>query len=484
MDQQPNLLFLFTDEQRQDTMRAYGNMQIETPNLDALAAQSTVFDRAYITQPVCTPSRASIMTGRYPHSTGCVANNIALDASVPTIVELFRDRRYRFAYMGKWHLGDEVFVQHGFDHWVSIEDNYRPHYGPDRDRGTLSSYHHWLVEKGFTPDHEGKDGVRVFSRRKAVSLPPRFTKPHFLAEEMERFIEAHGDEPFVACVNFLEPHMPFTGPYNDRYNPARLRLPASFYAEPDPNEPERCRLMREHYRVHGHGGQDLSGEEGWRRICANYWGLVTLVDEAVGRILAALHRAGLDERTIVVFTSDHGDMMASHRLLAKTVMYEEVVRVPLLVRVPWLPGRGRRVGAPVSQVDLVPTLLDLMGQPVPEELEGYSLRPVLEGSGNPVEDHVFIEWNGRDSDDNLTSPGARPPAAEVPVRTVISPDGWKLSLRRGDRCELYHLPDDPNEMENLYYGGRHDEVIARLRRRLAAWQARTGDKAPLAEEEA
>ena len=474
----PNLLFLFTDEQRQDTMAAYGNHLIQAPHLDALAAGSVVFTRAYVSQPVCTPSRATIMTGLYPHTCGCTANNLPLAESTPTIAELCADPEYQFAYLGKWHLGDEIFPQHGFRHWVSIEDGYRRHYRPHRDHSQNCSYYHWLRQHGFAPD--GQDGsFSAFSRRQAVSLPPEFTKPSFLAQETARFLREHASRPFVAYVNFLEPHMPFTGPYNDRYHPAQVALPANFDAPPHPDEPLRCRLIREHYRTHGCEGLDLATEAGWRRLIANYWGLVTLVDEAVGRILAALDECGLADRTIVVFTSDHGDMMGSHRLLAKTVMYEEAVKVPLIMRIPALPAR--RLQAPVSQVDLVPTLLDLLGQPLAPHLQGHSLRPLLEGRGGPAQDHVFIEWNGRDSDGQLTQGKVPSPQAALisgaRVRGVISPDGWKLNLSEADRCELYHLPSDPGETQNLFYQGEHGPVIARLRDQVKHWQDRTADPA-------
>ncbi len=332
----PNLLFLFTDEQRQDTMRAYGNTRIRTPNLDRLAAQGVVFAHAYVSQPVCTPSRATIMTGLYPHTSGCVANNVPLGDGVPTIAELFTDPDYRFAYHGKWHLGDEIFAQHGFQDWVSIEDGYRAHYRPGRDRNQNCSYYHWLKGRGFEPDVQ-QQGFSAFSRKRSAGFPAEVSKPAFLAETTSRFIRENAGRPWVAYVNFLEPHMPFTGPYDGLYDPAEVPLPPNFNAA-HPDEPIRCRLMREHYRLKGISGFDLSVESGWRRLIANYWGLVTLVDEAVGSILGTLSECALDDRTIVVFTSDHGDMMGSHRLVAKTVMFEEAVKVPLIMRVPRMDG--------------------------------------------------------------------------------------------------------------------------------------------------
>ena len=133
-ERRPNLLFLWTDEQRHDTMAVYGNRKIHTPNLNKLAAESFVFEKAYVTQPVCTPSRSSVMTGLWPHINGCTANNIPLPEDTPCFHELLDDQSYRTAYMGKWHLGDEIFPQHGFEEWVSMEDGYTSHYRPGRDR--------------------------------------------------------------------------------------------------------------------------------------------------------------------------------------------------------------------------------------------------------------------------------------------------------------------------------------------------------------
>jgi arylsulfatase A-like enzyme len=145
----PNLLFIWTDEQRADTMAAYGNHRIHTPNLNKLAGQSIVFENAYVTQPVCTPNRSAVMTGLWPHQSGCVKNNIPLPSDIPCLPELLDDIDYCTAYMGKWHLGDEIFAHHGFEEWVSIEDGYRRYYSEGRDRNKRSDYHQFLTENGY-----------------------------------------------------------------------------------------------------------------------------------------------------------------------------------------------------------------------------------------------------------------------------------------------------------------------------------------------
>ena len=486
----PNLPFLFTDEQRYDTMAAYGNRRIQTPNLNRLAEQSVVFDRAYVTQPVCTPSRSSILTGLWPHTNGCVANNIPLPAACPCLPEMLRDD-HTTAYHGKWHLGDEIFRQHGFDEWISIEDMYVPYYSAGRDRAARSDYHHFLVENGFEPG-EGN----LFRRGVTARYPEAFSKPAFLAREASRFIRENQERPFCLFVNFLEPHMPFFGPRDDQHDPAKVTLPANFDSPPAEDQPLKTRAFARGYVERGHSGLPLRTEADWRRMIANYWGLCSLVDTHVGRILETLEDCRLADNTLVVYTSDHGDMMGSHRLLAKCTMFEEAVRVPLLVR---LPGQAtsRRVRGPVSQIDLVPTLLDLMGQPIPDHLQGRSLRPSVEARTEPEHD-VFIEWNGPNSGIVGESKGSvRVPDAmkdEVseerlrasvtdPVRTVVTQDGWKYNRStiarpepsRGGEDELYNLTADPGETANL---ARHPEQagrIAELRGRIRSWQEETGD---------
>ena len=370
----PNLLFIFTDEQRYDTLAAYGNEGIETPNLNRLGAESTVFERAYVSQPVCTPSRATLLTGLYPHTNGCVENNVPLAAVTPCLPELLPRGQYATAYHGKWHLGDEIFAQHGFDEWISIDDGYHRWYSAGRDRAARSSYHQFLLESGFEP--EGGDR---FGRAQSARLPEGYGKPAFLAREASRFIRDNRDRPFSLFVNFFEPHMPYFGPRDDQYAPAQVVLPPNFGDLPDATQPLKARALQRAYRERGHSGLPLRTEADWRRMIANYWGLCSLVDTHVGTILDTLDECGLRDDTIVVYTSDHGDMMGSHGLLAKCVMFEEAVRVPLLVR---RPGQthGRRIAGPVSQIDLVPTLLDLMGQPVPDHLQGESLAPLLAGA--------------------------------------------------------------------------------------------------------
>ena len=484
----PNLLFVFTDEQRFDTMAAYGNTQIETPNLNRLAETCTTADRAYVSQPVCTPSRSTLMTGLYPHTNGCVENNIPLDPETRCLPELLPPGEYVTGYHGKWHLGDEIFPQHGFDEWMSIDDGYRGHYRPGLDRDARSSYHHWLIAHGQTPNDQN-----VFDRHTVTGLPEELSKPAFLGEVGEAFIRRNVDQPWCLCVNFFEPHMPFTGPRDEQYDPAEIPLPANFHAIPGEDQPLKTRLFHRRYRE-GFEGVDLSTEQGWRTLIARYWGLCSLVDTHFGRLMDALEETGQWDNTIIVYTSDHGDMMGSHQLLAKCVQYEEAIRVPLLVK---LPGQSRpvRLMGPLSQVDLLPTLLELMDAEDRPGLEGRSLAGPLT-TGEPTGRDVVVEWNGSnngfgDRIGQVSIPesiaGMAPQeeiveAVEDPVRTLLTPDGWKLNCSPRGEHELYDLNTDPHETCNLAGDPSQLERMNRYLARLRAWQEETNDNAPLPEE--
>ncbi len=465
----PNLLFIWTDEQRADTMAAYGNKRIHTPNLNKLAAQSVVFESAYVTQPVCTPNRAAVMTGLWPHQTGCTKNNIPLAKSTPTLPELLNDPDYSTAYMGKWHLGDEIFAQHGFDEWVSMEDGYSAHYGPDKDRSRRSDYHHFLVEKGYKPDRGDK-----FSRGFAARRPIEHCKPKFLELNACDFLRRNRNNPFVLYVNFLEPHMPFFGPLDDEHDPDKVTLPANFDDPLEENEPLRCRVKREAC-IANYGSEETD----IRGLIARYWGLVTQVDRSAGKILDTLDELGLSDNTIVVYTSDHGDMMGAHRLVEKSVMYEEAVRIPWLMRVPGI--ESRRVDNCVSQIDMVPTLLDLMNCRTRRGLPGKSLRPLMEGESTTPED-IFMQWNPdsgairiKRGGTDLAGPEEIKRVKNESSRTVITPDGWKLVLSNADKSQLYNLRKDPSETKNLFYSGGYEEIVEKLRRKIHRWQKQVKD---------
>lgn len=474
----PNLLYIFTDQQRADTMRCYGNHLIETPALNGLADESFVFERAYVSQPVCSPSRATMLTGRWPHTAGVPKCNVPLSAAVPTFAELLPND-YRTAFMGKWHLGDEIFPQHGFQTWVGIEDAYRHSYSSAEKLEVLSPYHHFLVGNGFVPNAENQ-GQRIFTRHFQASLDEPYTKATYLGDQAAAYIRASGDHPFALCVSYLEPHPPHTGPLNDFYDPALLPIGPAFMRQPPQDAPLIVRLMAAFYMASENYGLDLRTEPGWRALMARYWGNVTLVDRSVAKILKALDESGKADNTIVVFTSDHGELMGDHGILGKTLMYEASVRVPLLIRAPMLCRQQRRVRGNFSHIDLVPTLMDLMGQATDAGMQGRSRVPVLRGDETLEDNDVFIEWNGADGHPPHSIGEAEPNGSMAhPLRTVITSDYWKLSLYGKGQGELYDLKSDPHEMENLYHLPEHGERVRKLTGKIRTWQEESGDEKAL-----
>ncbi|MFW6061840.1 MAG: sulfatase [Planctomycetota bacterium] len=493
----PNLLFLYTDEQRYDTLAAYGNPQIQMPNLNRLTERATVFERTYVTQPVCTPSRGSLVTGLYPHTHGCIQNNMPLAPAVPALPEMLSASDWATAHIGKWHLGDEIYPQHGFETWLGSEDTYHRFYSAGHEEyADRSAYHYWLKERGVQPEREqklseqelqGQPWARArFFRDQIHKFPEEVSRPRFLGEKASEYIRENAGRPWVCYVNFLEPHMPFHSCRDDQYDPSEVTLPPNYGHEFDASYPLAHRVQAAGYRAHGLGGQPLATEEHWRQLTARYWGMCSLVDTHIGRILDTLEETGQMDNTIIVFTSDHGDMMGSHGLLGKGYGYEEDARVPLVVR---LPGQtdGRLVTGPVSHIDLVPTLLEAMDQPRPEHLQGRSLLPLATGEQDEPDRDVFYEWNVNPDGENQ-GPADLPEHAEGmgtpeqlaaskadPHRTIVTPDLWKFTLSRAGEHRLFNLNVDPGETRNLAADATHTARGRDLAGRIRAWQKRTRD---------
>jgi arylsulfatase A-like enzyme len=408
------------------------------------------------------------MTGTWPHINGCTRNSVPLDRHFRVFPELMEDRDYRTAYIGKWHLGEEGPAGRGFDEWISTDD-----------RG---DYTNFLISKGITPDKENGR----FSELAISSLPVELSRPKFLERHASEFIEKHRDEPFILVVGFVEPHSPYNGPLNDEHLLDQVELDATATLPETEDIPLRYRLMREWQQAEAILDRQrlptqlffgITPEE-YRSIKQRYLGLVTLVDQSIGAILACLERCDLTDNTIVVHTSDHGDSLGAHHLFGKETMFEAATRVPLLIR---LRGqtRAKTVPRPVSHIDFVPTLLDLLGQPNHTQCAGKSLLPLINEEAAAPE-NVFLEWAPNRTKIKKGTKLARrrtiKRAVEESTRTIVTPDGWKLCLRNEDLNELYNLNDDPLETRNLYADRRHASMISRLTGAIHEWQESANDK--------
>jgi arylsulfatase A-like enzyme len=464
----PNLIVFLPDQQRADTIACCGGEKVHAPNLNKLASESVVFSRAYVTHPVCTPSRSSLMTGMWPHTTGCTKNSVALAPRFSVLPQLLEDKDYRAAYMGKWHLGPAGFPQWGFDEWISTEQ--------------ASHYSRFLSSMGRTPDKADGD----FSELAISNLPLELSRPKFLEKNACEFIERHRRDPFLLIVAFVEPHSPYNGPLNDEHPLDQVDLDVTATLPESEDIPLRYRLMREWQQAEAILDRErlpfqlffgITPEE-YRSIKQRYLGLVTLVDQSIGAILGCLERFGLSNQTIVIHTSDHGDSLGAHHLFGKETMFEEAARVPLLIRLPDQ-TRGKMISRAVSHIDFVPTLLDLLGQPRHSQCAGKSLLPLIREEGVPPR-NIFMEWApNRTKIKKGTSLARRRTikrAVEESTRTVVSPDGWKLCLRDKDLNELYNLKDDPFEMRNLYADRQYASVISRCAGEIHRWQESTHDR--------
>ena len=473
MPNQPNVLIFISDQQRTDTMACYGNDWIQSPHLNHLAGRSFVFENTYTAQAVCTPARGSLMTGLYPHSHGCVVNRLKLSDDIPTVAEMLPDI-YHKAHFGKWHLGDDSLRQHGFDEWISTEDSHR-HMNTRPDL-PFSSYYHWLMEEGFAPEDVGPSGEKIFSFDQRSRLPADYQMAAFLASHSERFIRENTHRPWLLVFSTFEPHPPMTGPHDGLYAPEDIPVGPTFLKQPEGHSLFN-RARADYYPTQTVDGEDLSREYGWRKLRAQYFGNVKIIDDAVGRLLAVLEQTGQMDNTIFAFTSDHGEMAGDFSMLEKRAFYEQSARVPMLLSVPWLTDSQQNIGGVWSHVDLLPTLLDLAGQPPPETVQGTSQAKVLTGQAD-LEDHAaFMEWNGI-GDRNLGN--ARIDLmATLPWRCVVTGDRWKLNLCAGDQSELFDLNNDPYEQQNLFNNPFYQDRVREMAARIRLWQLQTDDTAPL-----
>src|SRR5215469_9612622 len=375
-----NLILFLPDQQRADTLACYGGVKVHAPNLNKLASESVVFERTYVTHPVCTPSRSSLMTGTWPHINGCTRNSVPLERRFRVFPELMQGQNYRTAYIGKWHLGENGPAGRGFQQWISTDDH--------------GDYIKFLISKGITPDKSNED----FSEVAISNLPIELSRPKFLERHACDFIEKYQRDPFILVVAFVEPHSPYNGPLNDVNPLDEVELDPTATLPENENAPLRYRLMREWQQAEALLDRErlpmqlffgITPDE-YCGIKQRYLGLVTLVDQSIGAILGCLKRYELNENTIVVHTSDHGDSLGAHHLFGKETMFEEATRVPWLIR---FPGQTRQkiISHPVSHIDFVPTLLDLLGQPNHRQCAGKSLMSLVHDETNPPR-NVFLEW--------------------------------------------------------------------------------------------
>lgn len=444
----PNILVLCTDQQRFDALGCYGNAAIQTPALDALAGEGALFERCYVQSPVCAPSRATFFTGLYPHNHGLWANGVALPPHHTFFTRLLADAGYDTGLIGKLHLAaceQGRTEPRGDDGLATFEWAHDPEPGSPEN-----AYHRWLRERHPDLHRRALDAAR--SRSGGGS--PFKTLPaegHYSRWVSERTIEFLGrdrpaDRPFFLMANFFDPHHAFAAPqeYVDRYRGLEIPPPVAAPGELEGKPAMQREASRESYAGFARGFQSYDRAE-IGEIRRAYYAMVSLIDDEVGRILRSLDRLGLRDDTLVVFTSDHGEMLGDHQLLLKgPMMYEPAVRVPLMLRWPGVVPAGVRREELVQWIDLPSTLLGAGGVPAPAQLQGSDLLPLATGSGGWARDWALCEYR------NSGHP------YDPPVHSTMLRHGrhklvaWHGRGGGGPEGELYDLEADPDELINLW----------------------------------
>jgi arylsulfatase A-like enzyme len=454
----PNLLFIMTDDQRQDAMSAYGNTILQTPNMDRIATGGTRFELAFVTNSLCAPSRASMLTGLYSHAHGVTTNaggpryyNQPGLGDQTTFVHLLRQAGYHTALVGKWHLRT---LPSGFDDWVIF-----PGQGKYEDPDMIAEGGTRLQFRGHADDVVGDQALTFLENRpldRPWALLYQFKSPHRSWMPAPRHATA-----------FEGVEIPLPRTFEDRLagRPAALRAAEMALADlPDFRD-----------RVPA----DLPVEDRKRRnlelLVKNYWRVLMSVDDNVGRVLDYLDANDLTESTIVVYTSDNGFFLGEHGLFDKRLMYEPSIKVPLLVRYPArsAPGRVDRDHM-VLNVDLAPTILEWAGVSAPTWMHGRSLVPLLEGSVPAA--GISPEWRDAFLYEYYEYPAEHCVRKNRGIRT----HEWKLIhfWEEPQEWELYDLRRDPDETRNLAYEGRYHDLRRQLAVRIEELRRQLGDVDP------
>ena len=518
MKKRPNFLFIITDQHRADHLGCGGNMVVQTPNIDRIAAKGTRWDRFYVANPICMPNRASIMTGRMCSAHGARHNGIPLSKDHTTFVELLRDAGYRTGLIGKSHLQSFTGLP-ATNQYKPVEGLHTPSLGlrdaiknnrhsADYDLEVVPKWDRPLAERmdgdfyGFehvevAADHAdqasgdymlwarkqqegfdqlvGPENALPDNRIKApqvwrTAVPEELYSTTWIANRSEAWLEERANEeaPFFLQMSFPDPHHPFTPPgkYWDMYDPAEIKLPSTFGKGDLPP----IRAMREAMEQ-GTDPRDSQNpfavtEDEARSIIALTYGMITMIDDAIGRVLNRLDELGLADDTVVIFTSDHGDYMGDHGLMLKLLLhYQGIIRVPFIWHDPSEPTGGQTDSGLASSIDIGPTILARAGIQPFNGIQGRDLH----SSQSP--EAVIIEEDSQ----RLMTGFDRPQR----VRTVVT-DQYRMSLREGeDWNELYDLLDDPGETKNLYDDPQgiaaRQKLTEVMLRRMIALQ----DRAPL-----
>lgn len=484
LDKGKNIVLFFTDQQRLDSIGVYGNAICQTPNIDGLARGGVRFEQAFTPTAVCSPARASLFTGKYPHRHGLITNtgkrsSIFSRKEIPESETLFSnlllDSGYQCGYIGKWHLsetrGPTSYGFKGIDvlgygnPWIT--EDYCQYLNSQGITGVPEIKHIFsdkLPDSYKTILPNGNRTVNIYARQRQ---PVEASIPYYLAnriidllKEFARKRKTDGTPFFIRC-DFWGPHLPYyiPEPYFSRYDQTKIPKFENF-GDRFENKP----YVHHSYSLDW-GVSELQWKI-WRKVIAKYWGFVTLIDSQIGRVIDTIKDLNLDDSTAIIFTTDHGSMVGSHQLIDKgPFMYDEIYHIPLIISCPGLVEPNTVSNAFVTLMDLMPTFLGLAGINPPTEIDGKSLIPILSGrTPSDWRQEVFTEFHGH--------------PFFYPQRMIRTED-FKYIFNAPETDEFYDLKRDSHEMRNIVNQKSTLRIQKELQERLLIHMRETHD--PFAE---
>ena len=480
----PNIILFMADQLRFDALGCYGNTQIHTPNIDRIALNGSTFDNHFVQNPVCSPSRCTVLTGRYPKNHGTRDNGIPLRDEEITLPEVLRDSGYLTAAIGKMHITTQFLPKED-----EQEDWPEDHYGFDIIHTTCDTktgeYLNWLMEKSPADYAEVKlQGERKMKEDRASAadkdtsgppqvyksaINPEYHQSAWIADRAIELIEqSTGDQPFFAFCSFVDPHHPFDPPepYASMYDPDELEAPIWREGELDDKPPHFRKARTGHgFSNEKYDYEKLTGHD-WGCVKAAYYGMVSLVDHNIGRVLDAVERKGIENDTLILFTNDHGELLGDHGLLFKGPFhYDSIIKAPMIIKWPGVVPKGSRYSQVTEHTDILPTILEYAGVRPPYGVQGSSMAPILRGDKGAGREYAMTEFNCYDWG--------------LSVKTLTGRD-YKLTYYAGqDYGELYDRNADPEEIYNLWDHEEYQDIKEYLIKKLTDRIIETEDTLPL-----
>lgn len=487
-----NILFIMCDQLRADYLGCSGHPTIKTPHIDALAKRGVLFTNTFCQAPVCGPSRMCFYTGRYMQSHGSTYNGVPLNIGIPTLGDHLRELGVTTGLIGKTHMAADragmkrlgidpasddgiLASQCGFEPWER-DDGLHPEGGNDPNL----AYNVYLREQGYEGDNPWHDyansgldkngeiasGWRLRNAHLAARVEARHSETAYMTTQAMTKIGDLGDTPWCLHLSYIKPHWPYIAPapYHDMYGPEDVI--AANLGEREKNDPHPVIAA---FMAHEES-RNLSDEDKRRHVIPAYMGLISEIDDNIGRLMAFLKKQGRLDDTLIVLTSDHGDYLGDHWLGEKELFHEESVKIPLIVANPDSAcdaTRGSHLDALIEAIDLIPSFVEALGGTAkPHVLEGKSFLPLLEGdNGTEWRDEVYSEVDYAFRGARLALGLKADEARAYMVRT----ERWKYISYDNFRPQLFDLSKDPNELIDLGTSKLHDEIRKNLATTLNEW---------------